>query len=366
MRLLTAYITRDLLLSFIAILLVLLLVLMGGEVARLLTEALEGRISPDLVFKLVLLKVPMAMEILIPLSMLLSVMLTFGRLYHDREMDVLAASGISPRYFLRIVMLLALIVSMIAGFFSLYAGAWSMQQERQLLAEGQLRTHIKALVGGRFTPLPSSNGVFYAEKITSKGELSDVFIQLKQADKPDQLLLAPIGFFEHRDERTQLVLQNATVFSGLLGDDKLMQQQAERLTIWLPEWQTKLSKMHIEAEDTLSLWQQRDDPKAMAHLQWRFFVVVSVLLLAFVGWKLSKVAPRKGRYSRMAWGLIFYLVFTQLTIAYRSQIQAGSVAAYPGMLLMLVLPLLLFLPWRHWWWRLVSSQRKQTPQGELK
>jgi lipopolysaccharide export LptBFGC system permease protein LptF len=38
---------------------------MGGEVARLLTEALEGRLSPDLVLQLVLLKIPMAMEILL-------------------------------------------------------------------------------------------------------------------------------------------------------------------------------------------------------------------------------------------------------------------------------------------------------------
>lgn len=352
MRLLTAYISREMTLSFVAVLGVLLLVIMGGEVARLLTEALEGRLSPDLVLQLVLLKIPMAMEILLPLSVLLAVMLTFGRLYHDREMEVLAASGIAPRYFVRLVMLLALIAALMAGFFSLFGAAWSMQQERNILAEGQLRTHIKSLVGGRFTPLPSSQGVFYAETVSAKGELTDIFIQLRTPEKLDQLLLAPRGYFEQQQGRTQLILLNGQVMSGLLGPEELMSQRFERMTVWLPDWQVTLSALDIEAMDTLTLWQKRDEPRAMAHLQWRFFVIASVLVLAFVGWRLARVGPRKGRYSRMALGLGFYLLFMQVAIALRSQIQSGGLPVFPGMLMMLVFPLLVVMPIVHWWWLL--------------
>ena len=350
MRLLTAYIGREMTLSFVAVLGLLLLVIMGGEVARLLTEALEGRLSPDLVLQLVLLKIPMAMEILLPLSVLLAVMLTFGRLYHDREMEVLSASGIAPRYFVRLVMILALIAALTAGFFSLFAAAWSMQQERSILAEGQLRTHIKSLVGGRFTPLPSSQGVFYAETVSAQGELTDIFIQLRTPDKPDQLFLAPNGHFEQQQGRTQLILLNGQVMSGLLGQEQLMSQRFERMTVWLPDWQVSLSASDIEAMDTLTLWQKRDEPRAMAHLQWRFFVMASVLVLAFVGWRLSRVAPRKGRYSRMALGQGVYLVFMQVAIALRSQIQSGALPMFPGLLLMLIFPLLLVMPMGHWWW----------------
>lgn len=352
MRRLTAYLVRDLSLSFAAVLFVLLLVLMGGEVARLLTEALEGRLSPDLVLRLVLLKIPMAMEILMPLSMLLAVMLTFGRLYHDREMDVLAASGVSPAYFVRLVTVFALLVALVTAFFTVFAGPWSLQQERQILAEGQLRTQIKSLVGGRFTPLPSSNGVFYAEKITSKGQLSDIFIQLKTSDKLDQLLLAPHGYFALVDGRTQLVLLQAQVISGLLGQNQLMNQHVERMTVWLPDWQVQLSALDVQAMDTSTLWQRRHEAKPVAHLQWRWFVVASVVLLALAGWRLSRVAPRKGRYSRIVWGLGFYLIFTQLAIALRSQIQSEHLSAYPGMLMMLILPMLLLLPWQQVGWRL--------------
>ena len=179
MRLLTRYIGRELLLSFFAILSVLLLVILGGEIARLLSEALEGHISPDLVLVLVLLKIPLSMEILLPLSMLLSVMLTFGRLYHDREMEVMAASAIGQRYFVGIILGFSIPIALISILLSVWIAPWSMQQERMILAEGQMRVQIKALSGGRFTPLSASNGVFYAEKIDPvTGQMKDIFINL--------------------------------------------------------------------------------------------------------------------------------------------------------------------------------------------
>lgn len=349
MRLLTAYIGREMVLSFMAVLGVLLLVILGGEVARLLTEALEGRLSADLVAKLVLLKIPVAMEILLPLSTLLAVMLTFGRLYHDREMEVLSASGIGGRYFLRIVLSLGLIAALMAGFFSVFASSWAMQQERGIMAEGQMRTHIKSLVGGRFTPLPSSNGVFYAEKVSANGQLTDVFIQLRPVDKPDKLLSAPKGHFEIAGDRTKLILEQGQLVDGALGSDKLLVESFDHLAVWLPDWQVKLSELDIEALDTLTLWQRRHEPRAMAHLQWRFFVAASVLLMAVMGWRLSRVGPRKGRYSRMALGLGFYLLFTQIAIALRSQIQTGAFPVMPGMLVMLLLPMLFLLPVSRWW-----------------
>lgn len=355
MRLLTVYIGRELLLSFVAVLGVLLLVIMGGEVARLLTEALEGRLSPDLVAKLVLLKIPMAMEILLPLSVLLSVMLTFGRLYHDREMEVLAASGVGRRYFLRLVLTFGILIGLLAGWSALVASPWAMQQERQLLAEGQLRVQIKALTGGRFTPLSSSNGVFYAEKITADGQLSEVFIQLRPNDKPDLLLTAPRGHFALDGERTVLVLEQGQFTEGALGNHRLVVQSFESMSVWLPDWQVKLSELEVEAMDTMMLWQERDKPKQMAHLQWRFFIGFSVLMMALMGWHLSRVGPRKGRYARMAWGLGFYLIFTQLAITARAQLQGGHLPAMPGLLVMLAFPLLFWLPIKEGWHKITRK-----------
>jgi hypothetical protein len=50
----------------------------------------------------------------------------------------------------------------------------------------------------------------------------------------------------------------------------------------------------------------------------------------------------------MAYGLGFYLLFTQLAITLRAEIERGDVSAFPGMMLMLLLVALWLLPWQQW------------------
>lgn len=354
MRLLSRYLLRELVLSFIAIVFVLLLILMVGEIARLLSEALEGRLSPDLVLMLVLLKIPLALEMLIPLGMLLTVMLTFGRLYHEREMEVMSASGIGSRYFIRLLLGFAGITSVITLSISLFLSPWVLQQERQLLAEGQMRVQIKALAGGRFTPLSQSGGVFYAEKISQEGRLSDVFISLRPKDKPDLLITAPEGYFQLEGERTILRLVGGQFIEGGLGAERLSINRFEQMSVWLPEWQVKLSGVQVQAMPTVQLLTMLNNPKAVAQVEWRVFAGVSVLVMALMGWRLARSAPRQGRYARMGYGLLFYLLFTQLAITLRAEVQRGDFVLLPGVFTILILPLLWWLPWQIWWQRVRS------------
>jgi lipopolysaccharide export system permease protein len=355
MRLLSRYLVRELLLSFLAIVFVLLLILMAGEIARLLSEALEGRLSPDLVLKLVLLKIPLALEMLIPLGVLLSVMLTFGRLYHEREMEVMSASGIGQGYFIRLLLGIAGILSVITLSISLFVSPWVLQQERQLLAEGQLKVQIKALAGGRFTPLSQSGGVFYAEKVSAKGELNEVFISLRPKDKPDVLITAPKGHFQLAGDRTMLVLEQGQFVEGGLGSGRLAVNRFEQMSVWLPDWQVRLSSVQVQAMPTEQLLTLLNDPKAGAQLEWRVFTGVSVVVMTLMGWRLARVAPRQGRYARMGYGLLFYLLFTQLAISLRAEVQRGDFSLFPGVFAMLLLPLLWWFPWRDWWQKVQSK-----------
>lgn len=354
MRRLTGYIGRELGLSFVAVLAVLLLVIMGGEVARLLTEALDGKVSADLVWRLVALKMPVAMEILLPLSVLLAVMLTFGRLYHEREMDVLYASGVGPGYFVRLVLLFGLLLGGLASGLALVGAPWAMQQERALLAEGQLQVQVKALSAGRFMPLPASRGVFYAEQIARDGQMEGVFIQLRPEGRSDVLLTAPRGMLALEEGRTVLRLFDGQMTEGAVSQGRLSEHRFARLAVWLPDWQVKVSALEFAAQNSSDLWQQREDVRAMAQLQWRWFAGLNVLLMALAGWQLARVGPRQGRYARMAWGLGFYLVFTQVAIALRGQVQAGAWPVLPGLWVLVLLPVLLWLPWRRWWARVLA------------
>ena len=83
------YIAREILLTTLAVSSVLLLVIVGSRFARYLGRAASGRLSLDSLGQLTLLYMPYAAQMIIPISFVLAIMLTFGRLYMQSEMAVI-------------------------------------------------------------------------------------------------------------------------------------------------------------------------------------------------------------------------------------------------------------------------------------
>jgi lipopolysaccharide export system permease protein len=197
--------------------------------------------------------------------------------------------------------------------------------------------------------------VFYAEKVSAKGELNEVFISLRPKDKPDVLITAPKGHFQLAGDRTMLVLEQGQFVEGGLGSGRLAVNRFEQMSVWLPDWQVRLSSVQVQAMPTEQLLTLLNDPKAGAQLEWRVFTGVSVVVMTLMGWRLARVAPRQGRYARMGYGLLFYLLFTQLAISLRAEVQRGDFSLFPGVFAMLLLPLLWWFPWRDWWQKVQSK-----------
>jgi len=87
------YISKELLLTWLAVTLVLMLILLSGTLVRLLGRAAEGLIPNDVVWTLLLFTGARYLILLIPLSLYLGVLLSFSRLYKDNEMAALGACG---------------------------------------------------------------------------------------------------------------------------------------------------------------------------------------------------------------------------------------------------------------------------------
>ena len=106
LRIVDRYLTRELLVSFVAATLILLLITLGGTVADLLNKIARGRIPADLLLALIGLRTVDALTVLAPLSVFIGVQLAYGRLYRESEMAVFAASGLALTGLLRPLLLL--------------------------------------------------------------------------------------------------------------------------------------------------------------------------------------------------------------------------------------------------------------------
>ncbi|MGC9386604.1 MAG: LPS export ABC transporter permease LptF [Hydrogenovibrio sp.] len=312
MRILDRYLYKELLATFLAVLSVLLLITFGTEATKLLAVAVEGRIPSTILFKVLLYKIPPALEVILPLVALLSVMLAVGRLYQDREMVVLQSCGISVGYFQKRVFWFLLPLALLTAWVTLWLTPWSYQQERLLVAEAQVSSPLAALVPGKFNPLPNGEGVFYTREISKQGDLSSVWVRLK-TDEQDVLLTAPQGRFEWIDERLALVLLDGHSYEGLEGGETFTVRRFERFEGFLPQLQMRLPSETKFEIDSLTLWASAL-PGDQAQLQWRLVTPLSIVVLGLLGLKMSRTGPREGRFGQMFFALVLYVVYNQLLV----------------------------------------------------
>jgi Predicted permeases len=329
LRILDKYLYKELFATFFAVLSVLLLITFGTEATKLLAVAVEGTIPSSIIFKVLLYKIPPALEVILPLVALLSVMLAVGRLYQDQEMVVLQSCGIPTRYFQKRVFWFLLPLALLTAWITLWVTPWSYQQERHLVAEAQVTSPLAALVPGKFNPLPNGEGVFYTRTIDDDGDLSSVWLRLK-TDEQDVLMTAPQGRFEWIDGKLALVLLNGHSYEGLDKGDAFTAREFRRFEGFLPEIQvTPPSQKKFEIA-SMQLWQS-DNLDYQALFQWRLVTPFSILVLGLLGLKMSRSGPREGRFGKVFFALVLYVVYNQLLVTFKEAIANESLPTTIGL-----------------------------------
>lgn len=312
LRILDKYILKELTLTFLAVLVVLLLITFGSEATKLLADAMQGKIPGAVVLKVLLLKIPPALEIILPLVALLGVMLAMGRLYQDQEMVVLNSCAIGPRYFKKMVFVFLIPVALITAWISIVVTPWSYQQERVLIGQAQTLSPITGIVPGKFNPLPNNQGVLYTKSIDDQGVMHSVWLKFRSADN-DMVLVAPIGRFEWIDNRVILVLERGYSYSGLHGNKEVTVQKYARFESYLPELTpTKIRPKQFEKNTAELIGSENLDDQAL--LQWRLVTPLGILVLGLLGLKMSKTGPRQGRFAKIFLALVMYILYNQLLV----------------------------------------------------
>ena len=121
MRILDRYIAKQVFISAVFAVTVILVILILGNVFKEILRELDKR--PDLslgfVFKFIILVIPISLSLAIPFSFLTAILLTFGRLSADSEFIAMRMSGQSMWRICLPIGALALFFTLICGWFNL-------------------------------------------------------------------------------------------------------------------------------------------------------------------------------------------------------------------------------------------------------
>lgn len=131
-RILDRYLIREMLLTWGAVTLVLLVIMIGNVLARSLSKVTDGAITPDVLLTLVAIQSINLLVTLIPLGLYLGILLAHGRFYRDNEMSVMYACGVSWRDIFRPTALVGLIGVALIALLTVFASPWSARYEQRL------------------------------------------------------------------------------------------------------------------------------------------------------------------------------------------------------------------------------------------
>ncbi len=327
------YVLREILATWAAVTLVLLVILFTNSLAYMLSKVVEGDIAGDVVLPLFLTNVASVVVMVIPLGLYLALLLTFGRLYAESEMAALGACGVGMARLYRPALAAGLIAAAITAALTIWVSPWATRVEHQVRSQIASRSDLTGITPGRFNRPAGGDVVLFAEtKDSDTKVLEEVFVQAVDEAGRTHVIRAQRAR-QRIDEATQaryLEFAQGHRYTGEPGQARMRAVAFARHGIRLPERNRTTGEVGLEGQSMAEL-ERRDTLEATAERQWRVAMPVACVVLALLALPLSQTTPRKGRYANMVVALLVYIAYANILVVARDALASGDVPRALGL-----------------------------------
>ena len=119
------YLIREISKPLATILAVLVTLFASYSAAEFLSDAVNGLLPTNTIGEMIGLKALISLEVLIPVSLYTSIILSFGKLYSDSEFTAMFALRVSPLRVMGSVLTLSGALAVLVALLSLFARPWA-------------------------------------------------------------------------------------------------------------------------------------------------------------------------------------------------------------------------------------------------
>jgi lipopolysaccharide export system permease protein len=318
------YVLREVVQTWLAVTGVLVAILVSNQLSRVLGQAADNQYGRGVVFDLIALGTVMYLSVIVPVGLLLAMVLTLGRMYHDSEMAALQACGFGPARLLVPLFCFAAVIAVGLGWLA-FEQVPRADGQVQLLRQSALKeAEFGQLDAGRFRAFSGGDAVFYAERVDQEGVLHNVFVQRENAGRIEVALAETATYSKASSDSMHLVtLFNGRRYEGVPGQDDFRVIEFREHGIPIATPQDIRSSSDPDTKPTRALWGS-SDPSDIAQLQFRASTPLMALVLTLVAVPLSKLRPRQGRYTQVGFALVVYYIYSNLLSASKIWVEKGD------------------------------------------
>ncbi len=317
------YIAKELLTVFLSVYFVLLIIVLSTEIVHLLKWVSQGVIPISAFVSYLSNSLFEFSVVLIPLSLLMGILLAFGRLYSDSEMAAIMSAGIGPLQLYKPLMLIAVPATILLFVLLAYVKPVITYQRALIKAEIRSQSQLDTLLIGQFNRASKDGGVLFLEsqskidsspqslpKSENNNQINNVFYQQFRDDTSYVDLAESTSSFYNDEGHRYMMMHNGTHYVGNAGDANFKIISYKDYGVHIDVKQVK-AKQSVKSKSIGELWGSTD-PASQAELQWRLTIPLATIIVAFMALPLSHTNPRSGRYSKLVVALIIYLLYSNL------------------------------------------------------
>lgn len=327
------YISKEIRWSFLATMLILLLIIVGNTFVKLLAKVSTGDLPLDVLGKMVLLGSISGGLQLVPIALLIGMMLAFGRLYQDHEMEALNAAGTGPMEFYkgisRFVGPLTLIVAVMV--------LWVVPQvegiNNDIKDEIKQRPEAAGIPVGEFMQAGRGKRRFtlFIENLDKEQVFMQKFFMHTQDEGEENIVLAEgaILFIDQVTGERVLQISSGSRYGRDIKTDEFKVFQFAEHGVRIPPLDVS-SNIDLDTTPTLQLFKETS-LDAKAELHWRFAVILATPVMAFLAFPLSFSTPRQGRFGKLALGILLFAIYFNLLITGVSMLEKATTPVWLGL-----------------------------------
>ena len=233
------------------------------------------------------------------------------RIHHNHGV---ATAGIGTTSLYRLVLLLAVPVSLVTVWLTVFLSPSISYLTKRIQLEQKDAVIVAAMDAGRFMESNRGDIVLYAESSNDdKSVLNNLFVQQRQGGRV--AIAAAARGHHRRDEETGLrivTLEDGIRYEGPIRTPELTVLEFGEYSMWINPTDTGDLRKRYATWAVSALWNE-DSLNASAELQKRLSHPLSLLAFALLAVPLSRSMPREGVYGRVLAAVLAYLVAAGLT-----------------------------------------------------
>ena len=325
------YLYREILQALAAVIAVLLLVYGANRFAGFLADAAAGLVPPDLIFRLLALKLVEVLPVLLPLALYVAVLIGLGRLYKDSEITALGAGGVGVWRLSGGIFRVAAVCSIAGAALSLFVSPGVASIQGALLEEAKRQAEHRVFVPGRFKEFGEGDQVIYVEDVDSgTGRMSNAFVRVRNPQR-QYLLVSDTAYqtVHPGDGSRFMVLEDGHRYAGVPGDAAFSVTRFERHAVRIDEGPKEAFVRKRKTLATMDLIGSVD-PVHVAELQRRISAAVSIVVLGMLAVPLARTSPGEGRYAKLFVAVVVYFIYVNTTSIFEKLLERGELPGFVG------------------------------------